>query len=458
MKKLTRTKKNVIIAAFDNLVNIGTSFITRKFFIQVLGLEILGINGLFGNIISMLSIAELGFSSAVIYNMYRPVVNNDTKKIKSILEYYKRVYRIIGVVVLALGLTIVPFLNNIVTNYSGNINIYIAFLLILADTVFSYYLSYRRSLLYATKNNDIININHSINIIFMNVFLIASLFVTKSFYLYLLLRLLFRIIENVILHIIAGRKYPYIKEKNAAPLDKNVKEDITKKIKALLVHKIGSFIVLGTDNIIISTFLGVIEVGLYSNYYAIISAVHGLIHHALTAITPSVGHILVKNDVEKNYSFFKQVVRYNFIISIIASACIYLLITPFVKVWLGDDYILSNLTVLVLVANFFQASMRTSFSVFKEAAGVFYEDRFVPLVESVVNILASIILVQLFGLPGVFMGTIISSLVLWFFDYPVFVYKKVLKQSYAKYFTRILKYMISFILVATIITFINMNF
>lgn len=434
MKKISKSKINAISAAIDNVINVGVSFLTRRFFVQALGIEILGINGLFGNIVSMLSIVELGFSYAVIYNMYRPIVKNDHDTIKSLVDYYKKIYRIVGLTVFAIGIIIMPFLPMMVTNYSGNINIFVAYGLILADTVFSYFLSYRRSFLYATKNNNIININHSINSILMNAALIVAILLTKSFYLYLALRFVFRIVENIILHVIAGKKYPYIKERNIKPLKQTIKKDIKKKVKALLVHKVGTFVVLGTDNIIISVFLGVAEVGLYSNYYAIISAVQNLLNHTITALTPSVGHILVEKNTNKNYAFFKKILRINYLVSLISAICLCLFITPFIRIWLGNDYLLAESVVIVLVINFFQASMRTVFSVYKEAAGIYYEDRFVPIIESIINIVASIALVNIFGLVGVFVGTIISSLILWLYSYPKYIYKPVFKRSYKQYY------------------------
>ena len=271
-----RTKnsiKNIIVALILNLMSIIIGLISQKVFISSLGTEYLGINGLFTNIISMLGIVELGLGSAIIYNLYKPVADNNKEQIKSLMHFYKISYRIIAIIVMFIGLLIIPFLELIVKDANISENLIIIYLLFLTDIVCSYLLTYKRSILYAYQKNYIINIVHIGYLLCMNLFQILILIYTKNYYLFLIIKIAARIVENVILTKIANKLYPILLEKDVTLLDAKTKDDIFTKIKALLLHKIGGFVVLGSDNIIISAFLGIKTVGLYSNYSMIINAV-----------------------------------------------------------------------------------------------------------------------------------------------------------------------------------------
>ena len=289
-----------------------------------------------------------------------------------------------------------------------------------------------------------------IYLVTLNISQLLLLYITKNYYLYLGIKIILRIIENVVITIIVNKKYSYLKEKNIKKLDKKIEKDIFQKVKALFFHKIGSFIVLGTDNLIISRYLGIITVGLYSNYYMIINALNTLFSQALTALTPSVGNLLVEKKTKKNFEVFRKVIFINFWIATFTSVALLIIMNSFITIWIGEAYLLSNLVLITLVINFFMTMMRNSYSTFKEAAGIFHEDRYVPIIESFVNIVASIILLKYFGLAGVFMGTIISGLILWCYSYPRFVYKKLFCRSYLSYIKETISYIILFILILII--------
>ncbi len=459
-----RTKnsmKNTIASMLSNFIIIVIGLVAQAIFIKILNTEYLGLNGLFTNIISMLGIVELGVGSAIIYNLYKPIANNNKEEIKSLMKFYKKSYSIIGIIVLILGLIVIPFLPLIVKDITININIVLVYLLFLIDIVLSYFLSYKRSILYADQKNYIINIIHIGYTIFLNVFQLIVLFITKNYYLYLVVKIIMRVLENIMITIEANKNYKYLLENDVKPLDKKVEQDIFKKVKALFFHKIGAFVVMGTDNIIISKFLGLVTVGLYSNYYLIINAVNVLFGQALTALTPSVGNMLVNETKEKAYDVFKKVRFLNFWIATFSGVSLLVIMQSFISIWIGEKYLLSLIVLTVLVFNFYQKMMRNSYSTFKEAAGIYFEDRFVPLVESTINIVASVILVKLYGLAGVFMGTIISGLSLWCFSYPKYVYKKLFDRNYLSYTKETLGYIILFVLIASgtyyISTLINFN-
>ena len=409
--RIKNSMRNMITSISSNIVTIIIGLLAQAIFIKIMGIEYLGLNGLFTNIISMLGIVELGIGSAIIYNLYKPIAINDVETIKSLMNFYKKSYNIIGIVVLTIGLIIIPFLPLIIEDVTVKINVPLIYILFLLDIVFSYFLSYKRSILYASQKNYLINLIHIGYTILLNIGQLLMLFYTKNYYLYLIVKIIVRIIENLIITYIVNKEYSYLKE-DAKKLDPTIEKDIIKKVKALFFHKIGGFVVLGTDNIIISKFLGLVSVGLYSNYYMIINAVQTLFSQALVALTPSVGNLLVKENKNKTFEVFKKIRFMNFWIATFTSVCILNMMQQFITIWIGEEYLLDDIVLIVLVFNLFQKLMRSTYQTFKEAAGIYYEDRFVPLLESLINIIVSIIGVKLIGLAGVFIGTIISGFVL----------------------------------------------
>jgi O-antigen/teichoic acid export membrane protein len=273
--------------------------VAQRVFINTLGTEYLGINGLFTSIVSMLALAELGLGSAIYYHLYKPVAKNDSTKVRSIIDFYKKGYRLIAAAVFVLGLLFVPFLSAIVGNVNISESIYVIYLLFLFDVVASYLLIYKRAVLYVDQNSHIISSVHLVYLILLNALQIAILILTGNFYLYLIIKIVMRLAENVVLTHISNKKYPYLKGATTAKLDATTKADIYKKVRGLSYHKVASYIVMGTDNIIISVFLGVAVVGLYSNYLLVTTAILMLMGQAFTAITASVGNLLVDNDTRK---------------------------------------------------------------------------------------------------------------------------------------------------------------
>ncbi len=449
--------KNTIVSMTMSIVTILIGLITQKIFIKILGTEYLGLNGLFTNILSMLAIAELGIGSAIIYSLYRPIAENDKEKIKSLIEFYKKSYRLIALVVTIIGICIIPFLGKIVGETNIQENITFLYLLFLFDTVASYLLTYKRSILYASQKTYIINIVHILYLVLMNTLQIIILVLTKNYVAYLSIKIIFRILENVVITIIANKMYPYIKEKNVNKIDKETEQSIIQKVKGLIFHKVGSFIVLGSDNIIISTFLSVTTVGLYSNYNTILQAVNNLFSQVFSSITASVGNLLVEKEQEKSYKIYKNMLFINSWMYNFSSIAILCLMEPFIKIWIGGKYLLSYGVLVILSLNFYIQGMRKTSNTFKEAAGIFHEDRFVPIIESIVNIVASIVFLKIWGLAGVFLGTVTSSLVLFLYSYPVYVYKKLFNRSYIQFLKEHFEYLFVSVLCAVLTVFIIKN-
>lgn len=448
-------KINVLINCISNLVLVITVFFTQKALISALGAEYLGINGLFSNIISMLSIAELGLGSAIIYNLYKPIAQNDVETIKSLMAFYKKCYHIIAIVVLVIGVLLIPFIPMIVGKVSINDNIYIIYSIFILDAVASYLLSYKQSIINANQK-DYIN---KICVLFYQVLSkaaqIAILYIGGNYYEFLLISVILRIIDNYIIKIIAEKLFPYINDKNIKPLDKKIRQDIDKKIKALFFHKIGAFTITGSDSIIVSSLFSVTLVGFYSNYKLIIGSIQNILEQTLSSITASVGNLLVTADIDYSYKVFKKIRFLNLWLSIFATVCIYEIMDSWISIWIGNSWILSKSILMILCINFYFQSMRSSINLFKGAGGIWYEDRYIPLIETVVNIAISIIFGKIMGLAGVFLGTILSGLVLHLYSYPKFVFTKLFNKSYKEYYISFIKECLLLTIVVVIVETVN---
>ncbi|MBQ3353245.1 oligosaccharide flippase family protein [Candidatus Saccharibacteria bacterium] len=441
--------KNVFWSVFAFGVNLIVNFVARKIFIDILGAEYNGLNSLLTSIISILSIAELGIGTTIIFFLYEPIHKKNIELTKSLMNFYKKCYRIIAFVVSAVGVIIIPFLHSIIGSLDIDVNIYIAYILFLLEAVLSYLLSYKRSIIIADQKERITKYVHIGKIVLMNVVQILLLYLTKNFYLFLLVKVLFTGLENIIIAGIANKKYPYITEK-AKPLPISIKKSLTKKIRAMFYHQIGGFVVNGTDNIMISMMFGVTQVGFYNNYFLVVSSIFNLISSVFSGITASIGNLLVMKNERSNLHAYRGIQAINFILAAYVSCTFYACVQPLVKIWIGDEYLMSELMVGTLSVYLYLRMMKLTTIAFKNAAGIFYEDRFIPIIESVVNIIASLICAKVFGVPGIIMGTIISTLVLCFGSYPFIVYRKIFNESANLYFKQHFLYLLSAVVMSLI--------
>ena len=446
--KTKRAFYNSVAGLSYYIVTISLGLLNQKILIDTLGIDYQGVNGLFSNILSMLSIAELGLGTTIIYHLYQPLIENDESTIIALMQFYKKCYRVIAVVILILGLLIIPFLDMVVTVNTTIYSLGAIYGFFLADSVISYLFTYKRSILIADQKNYIVI---SLDILYQCVLKIGQiiiLWITHDFLFYLSLMLVCRLIENLILNKIADQKYTFLKNKDNVFLPKEILFDIYRKVKGAVFHKIGTFVVQGTDNILISRFLGLTSVGIYSNYVLIINALSAICSRIMTAATAGVGHMLVENDREKITRVFLEMQILNAAFVNCATVGIYCVATPMIEFIFGEKYIVSEYIVFVLAVNFYMQGMRTVYSIFKETAGILYEDRFIPLIESGVNLISSLVLLHYLEMAGIILGTIISTLILYVYTYPFLVYKKVLKRNLDEY--------IGELIWMTIVTFLSM--
>lgn len=447
-----RSILNIIATLGASFSAIIFNFISQKFIISILGIEYSGANGLFTNILNMLSIAELGLSSAIIFKLYKPIAENDIEKIKSWMKFYKICYRYIAIFILVIGLIIVPFVPMIVGNTTIKENIILLYFISLLDVVLSYTLTYKRSLLYAQQKNYIINIIHMFYLILVNIFQIAILVITNKYIFYICIKILFRLLENIVINIYVNKNNPYMKEK-AVSITQDEKKDIFARIKAIFVQKISYQINKGIDNVIITSMLGIAITGYYTNYSLIVIAILRILFWITTSLTASVGNLLTENNKEKSYSIYKKISLLNAFITCLSVVGFVCCVQKFITIWLGKKYLLSIYIIFSFAFYIYSDSIRNIIRLFKEASGICRNDRNTYIVAVIINIFFSIILCYFIGIPGVVLGTAISYMYLYLYSYPKYIYRKLFEKNYKLYYVENFKYFI-YILITTIISFL----
>lgn len=451
---MVRTKKalvNIIVALIGQVLGLLVSFIARIYFVKFLGAEYLGLNGLFTNIITILSLVELGIGPAIIYSLYKPLAENNIKKVKSLMHLYKKAYRIIGIIILIIGLLIIPILPLIAAGETNVPWLKFIFLLFVINSSISYFYSYKRNLIIADQYRYIATIYRYSFFILLNVLQIAILILTQNYIFFLIVMILCTFLENVFVARKADHMYPFLKEHNSQKLDKESIQEIKKNTSALIFHKVGGIIVNSTDNIIISMNLGVIWVGLYSNYQLIITALNTMIGQIFTAVTASIGNLVAIESKKKTLFMFQVIFFSNFWIYGLAVICLFQLINPFVEFWLGNKMLISMDVVFFILINFYLQGMRKTVLTFREASGLYWNDRYKPLFEVTINLIVSIILVPIYGISGVMIGTIVSTLATCFWIEPYVLYKHGFKSPLKPFFIKYTYYFFV-VVVAGVIT------
>ena len=340
-------------------------------------------------------------------------------------------------IILCVGLLILPFLNIIVKS-DIDTNIYIVYLLFLISTLFTYFISYKRCIIIAYQKNYILNIVHTICLSLITLFQILIILLFKNYYLYLICNIIGVLIENIIISIYVNNKYKFIDKNKSKKLDKDLKQDIFSKMKAYFLDKFATLVIYNTDPIVLSIFFDLKVVGLYSNYIFILNGVDAIFNGIISSLTPSIGNLLVENSPKKNYEVFKKIRLLNLCITIFTSSMILCLSQDFITIWVGKEYLFSKFILIVLTFLFYKDFMKYSYKVFKHGAGIWIEDKFVPVFVALLNIISSIIFIKLFGLIGVFIGTIFSSIPLFFYDFPKFIYKKLFNKKYINYYKQLI--------------------
>ena len=440
--RFENTAKNMKFSFIAQILSLIMQFITRTFFINILGSEYLGVNGLFSNILTLLSLADLGIGNVLIYSMYKPLAENDERKMIMLMALYKKIYKIISLVVFVIGMAIMPFVNLLINGGTSIPNIKFIYFLYLMNTVVSYLCIYKISIINADqKNYAVVIIQQTINLI-ANVILIISLIITHNFIVYLIIQIAFSIFSNLVVSKKAEKMYPFINKEIDEQLSHEEKAKIFKDTRAMVFHKVGGVVVNGTDNILMSAMINLVTVGIYSNYLLIINAIKKFTVLFFTSMSSSVGNLNVKQSKDYTYGIFKEVFYGNFLIYTFSCICLLCLLNPFIGLWLGNNFVFDYKIVILICLSFYVDGMRQTVLTFKDSMGLFQKDQIKPIVEAITNLVLSIILTIKFGVEGIILGTILSMLFVCVGTEAHVLYKYGFNRKVKEYFKLYLKYLI----------------
>lgn len=444
MAQRSRTEYSIInmMASLGGYVlNILLSFICRIVFVHHLNAEYLGINGLFSNILSMLSLAELGIGTAMIYALYKPVAEGDHKKIASYMRAYGTAYKVIGVVIAILGLSLTPFLNLLNKN-PPNIpeNLSTLYLIYLFSTVSSYFYSYRSSILIAHQENYIVLAINYVVVVVQNLSQILALVLWEDYMMYLVLQVIFVLLTNVLISAAAKKRYPYIVDKDAEKLSKAERRSLFKNIKALTVTKLSGILVNNTDNIVITYFNGLITTGVVSNYSLITNTITSLANQIFTSLSASLGNLNAVGEDEHKYEVFKALNLANFWLYGWAAIGMVCLSNDVVELFFGEAYVMELWVPIILAINFYMLGMQCVVGLYKSTMGLFRYGQYVLLFTAVLNLIGDILLGQLWGVFGIFLATALARALTNTWYEPFVVFKHGFHRKFTPYIIRYLLY------------------
>ncbi len=376
---------------------------------QYIADDYLGLDAVFTNIIGLMNLAELGIGSAIAYALYQPLSRRDERMVRGIMQLFQRAYRAIAIFMMVVGVALMPFLTVIAPEAQGLSHVHLLFGLYLANTVAGYLFTYKGTLANADQRSYLVTRNHYVFIISLNLAQIFVIYHWRSFFAYAAIQSLFTIAEGIALACLMDHKYPLLKAKERVELPREMTSQMWSNVRKIVVGKIGNTVISSTDNLILSNVVGLSQTGVYSNYALIKSSLQAIVCQFQAAVTASIGNIAALGEREKELDYFWYL---NFIITslyTVTSVCLYNLMQPFIAYWLGGSYLMDRSVLVLTVAIYYFSGVRGIFGTFSSAHGIFDLDAKKTVAEAFANLVISIVLAMRWGIEGVLMGTVISS-------------------------------------------------
>ena len=417
MDKNSRTK-NSILTVFGNystqLLSILARFIDRTIFIYFMGIEFLGINGLFTSILSVLAMSELGIGVSIVYYMYKPIADSNIGKLKVYVSFFKRCYVIIGTVIFGLGLVCIPALPYIINLKTGvHINIYVIYIMYLFNISSSYWFySYAQTVISAHQKQYLTAKYDILFVIVNSLVTVIILVITRSFYIYLGMQIIITLCKGLMIKNKCMRLYPWLKEKCNEHLSKQEKKSIYRDVYSIMLTKVSATLGNSFDNLIVSAVISTAQVGLISNYTMVQQSITNLIHQLINSFSPSVGNLITESTKEKHYSVFRQLDFINYYCMYFSTVSLFALLPYFVEVWLGPGYQLDSLTLFFITFNNYICNTLYATWMFKDAMGLFVYGRYIQLFVGIANLFLSIIFALKFGMAGVYAASFVTNLII----------------------------------------------
>lgn len=432
-----KAARNVITSFINQGLTLILSLISRSVFIWGFGVGYLGINGLFGDILSLLSMADLGFNTAMVYSFYEPLAQKNYKKIAGLISFYRRVYHIIAIGITVVGLAIIPFLPKLIhLEYEvPYLNLY--YLLSLSSVVASYLCVYRTSILYVDQKGYIVTRVTMLTNLAKTIFQIVSIMIWKNYTVYLAIGIGVTISNNVMASKLAQKEYPFLNEQSTISQDE--KSKIYSNIGSVFLYKVSSVLLNATDNILISAIVNTVAVGLYSNYLMLQTKITAFFSLFFTSMTASIGNLIATEAEERRYEVFTCEQSISFIFSGIVIPCYVLLADDFIHIWLGKEYMLGSLITCAIGFNMYLSCVLQPLWSYREATGLYRKTKWVMVICAVENIVLSIILGRIWGVFGIIVASGISRLTTYVWYEPRLLFRSYFNQSEYNYYWDLLK-------------------
>ncbi|RTY92298.1 lipopolysaccharide biosynthesis protein [Flavobacterium sp. GT3R68] len=461
--RISNSLKNISFGLMAQLIQMILGFICRTIFIKYLAVEYLGVNGLFTNVLSLLSLAELGIGSAMLYALYQPIADKDHRKMAALVRLYGKIYMVIAGVIAIGGLLFVPFLDNIVINPPQKIaeDLTVIYLLFLFNTVSTYFFYFKLSLFQADQRSHIISKSNTVVFILQNTVQIAVLLYYQNFILYLAIQSVFQLCGNLVISFLVNKYYPFLNKYKDEKVDAATKKQIISNIKSTALIKIGGLLVNNTDNLILNYFSGLVMVGLLSNYNLLIGLVSGLIMQVFAGLTASIANVNLKESHEKKIETFNMVNFANFWVFGLASVFMIVLLNDFIQLWIGAKFILPLSVILALVFNFYIYGMQNAVWTFKATLGYFKQGQYLIILTAIINLVLSFVLGSYLGLLGILIATAIARLATNAWYDPYIIHILALQINPITYVKKYIKYLllllVSLLLIFGISYFLNFS-
>lgn len=434
--------KNIYISILTQIAITFLGFLSRRVFLDNLGTEYLGVNGLLTNVLSMLSLVEGGVGASIVYNLYKPLAEDNKPKVIALIQLYKKIYSIIAIIIFVLSIMLYPFLGVLMKDSEEIKYIGLVYFIFVLKNVISYLNAHKWSLINADQKGYILAKYNLIFNIITTLSKIGILIWTSNYILYLGIELMIFTIQNIWNGVIVNKRYLYIKTIHKYKIDNETRTNLIANVKAIFLHNVGGYFVFGTDNILISALVNLKSVGLYSNYTMIINQLSSILSPIVNGIGASVGNLIATESKEKAFEVFNITYLINFWIYSITVIGLYNLLNPFIDFAFGKGLLLDKLSLVVILINCYLNGMRSVINIFKTKAGIFVEDKYIPLIEAIINLVSSLILVRYFGLSGILLGTMISTITVPLWTQSKLVYNKVFNKSVSEYFKKYISYVL----------------
>ena len=434
MESRTRNAtRNMFIALLMQAITLLLSFACRTTFAKLLETEYMGLSGLFSNIVSVLSLSELGIGSVIIIHLYKPLAEKNEQQICRLMNFYRRAYTFVGIFIIICGLILVPFLPRLVKTDTQIPYLEWYFLLFILQSASSYFFAYKQALLTASQREYICSVIRQLFSVAMNLLQILFLYLTRRYMAYLAVAIFTGLASNITLSYIVDKNFPFLKRGKNQKLRKEQTQEMFKNVSAMMLHKVGHTAISSTDNILISSMVGIISTGLYSNYLLIMNAVNQVITIGFSAVSAGIGDFNVRKSKYEIKELFDAMTLLSVWLFGMSAICFCCLFQPTIELWLGKEFLLDGSIVLIISVNFFANGLMRVPGTFSDVNGLYTKTKFKPIAMALINLVVSVICLKHWGLIGVFVGTLASYVLVGLWVDPLYLYKDVFQIPLYRY-------------------------